>query len=113
MRIGELSRRSGIPVRMLRYYEEKGLLAPVRAPNGYREYAEADVDRAGLVRSLIRSGLPTKLIIPLLQQSAASDTELAALLAAEEARLDARITCMTLSRDTIRAHLRRLRITAA
>jgi DNA-binding transcriptional MerR regulator len=112
MRIGELSRRSGIPVRMLRYYEEKGLLAPVRAPNGYREYAESDVDRAGMVRSLIRSGLPTKLIIPLLQQGD-TDADLASLLAAEEARLDARITCMTLSRDTIRAHLRRLQATAA
>ena len=26
MRIGELSRRTGIPTRMLRYYEEQGLM---------------------------------------------------------------------------------------
>ncbi|MCX5095152.1 MerR family DNA-binding transcriptional regulator [Streptomyces sp. NBC_00365] len=34
MRIGELSRRTGVPTRILRYYEEQGLLGPERAPNG-------------------------------------------------------------------------------
>lgn len=28
MRIGEISARTGVSVRMLRYYEEQGLLAP-------------------------------------------------------------------------------------
>ena len=118
MRIGELSRRTGIPVRMLRYYEEKGLLAPERAPSGYRHYQETDVDRATLVSSLIRSGLPTTLIIPLLRdqqrpvdQRRAGDAddgdgELAALFAAELARLNSRIACLSLSRDAVRRHLR-------
>ena len=30
MKIGELSRRTGVSVRMLRYYEGEGLLAPQR-----------------------------------------------------------------------------------
>ncbi len=38
MKIGELSRRTGVPTRMLRYYEEQGLLRPERADNGYRSY---------------------------------------------------------------------------
>ena len=38
MRIGEVTARTGIPQRMLRYYEEQGLLASERADNGYREY---------------------------------------------------------------------------
>ena len=113
MRIGELAERSGVGVRMLRYYEEKGLLSPRRTPNGYREYDERDVTRAALVTSMIRSGLPTKLIVPLLRQQCAEpdgddpDEEVVALLAAEAERLDARIACMTLSRGTIQAYLDR------
>jgi DNA-binding transcriptional MerR regulator len=113
MRIGELSERTGVAVRMLRYYEQRGLLAPRRSTNGYREYGEADVERAGLVSSLIRSGLPTKLIIPLLRDEVVGSpgdlAELTRLLAAESERLEHRIACMTLSRTTIEGYLARLR----
>lgn len=113
MRIGELAARSGVAVRMLRYYEEKGLLSPQRAPNGYREYEERDVARAGLVTSMIRSGLPTKLIVPLLQRRDERDVDsdeedVVALLRAEAVRLDGRIACMTLSRRTIQEYLDRI-----
>ncbi|MEW1835674.1 MerR family DNA-binding transcriptional regulator [Microbacterium sp. NPDC079995] len=37
MKIGEVTARTGIPQRMLRYYEEQGLLTSARAGNGYRE----------------------------------------------------------------------------
>ena len=111
MRIGELSKRTGIPIRMLRYYEERGLLTPGRAANGYRQFTDADVDRATLVSSLIRSGLPTKLIIPLLARrpddpaAAGAGDDLAESFAAELARLDARIECMSMSRNAIRGYL--------
>ena len=113
MRIGELSARSGVPVRMLRYYEEKGLLSPGRGANGYREYDDRDVTRAGLVNSMIRSGLPTKLIVPLLQQRCGArdvdgpDEDVVTLLDAEAARLDSRIACMRLSRRAIQEYLDR------
>lgn len=110
MQIGELSRRSKVPVRMLRHYEHKGLLAPSRSSNGYRAYEEADVDRAVLVSSLVRSGLPTRLILPLLASNAHTtygrlDQDLRDLLVSERDRLDSRITCMTLSRDTVARYL--------
>nr|MDT0665311.1 MerR family DNA-binding transcriptional regulator [Micromonospora sp. DSM 115978] len=43
MRIAEVSRRTGVAARMLRYYEEQGLLSPGRHANGYRDYTESDV----------------------------------------------------------------------
>jgi DNA-binding transcriptional MerR regulator len=110
MRIGELANRTGVPVRMLRYYEERELLAPHRASNGYREYSDGDVDRVSLVSSLVRSGLPTKLIVPLIQHRAdAPDSPAAAQLISafeeEATRLDAKIACMTLSRNAVQQYL--------
>jgi DNA-binding transcriptional MerR regulator len=62
VRIGELSRRTGVNERLLRYYEEQGLLAPDRLPSGYRVYAESDVDLVGRIRSLLTAGLSTSVI---------------------------------------------------
>ncbi|MGW2477839.1 MerR family transcriptional regulator [Streptomyces sp. NPDC001665] len=115
MRIGELSKRTRIPIRMLRYYEERGLLRPERTPSGYRHYQEADVEQATLVSSLVRSGLPTRLILPLLQENQAGGDEtddgddLVALFDAEFARLDSQVKCLTFSRNAVQQHLRRLR----
>lgn len=52
MNIGEASRRSGLPPKTIRYYEEVGLVRPARAGNGYRDYRERDVH---LLRFLQRS----------------------------------------------------------
>jgi DNA-binding transcriptional MerR regulator len=59
MRIGELSRRTGVSARLLRYYEEQGLLRPGRRPSGYREYGDADVERVRRIRVLLAAGLST------------------------------------------------------
>lgn len=62
MRIGELSRRTGVSERLLRYYEQQGLLWPERAPSGYRHYRESDVDTVQRIRRLLRAGLSTETI---------------------------------------------------
>ncbi|WP_416967898.1 MerR family transcriptional regulator [Streptomyces sp. 4F14] len=62
MRIGELSRRTGVHERLLRYYEEQGLLCPARRPSGYREYTDDDVDTVRRIRSLLAAGLSTSTI---------------------------------------------------
>lgn len=57
MRIGTLSRRTGASVRMIRYYAARGLLEPRRDVNGYREFAETDVQIVESIRCLLDSGL--------------------------------------------------------
>ncbi|WP_315834467.1 MerR family transcriptional regulator [Bradyrhizobium prioriisuperbiae] len=57
MRIGQLSQRSGVSVRMLRYYESQGLLQPQRTAAGYRLYAASDVDRVARITLLNKAGL--------------------------------------------------------
>lgn len=44
MNIGQAAKRSGISAKMIRYYEEIGLLpAPKRSESGYRHYTDADI----------------------------------------------------------------------
>lgn len=62
MKIGELARRTGVSVRALRYYEEKGLLSPTRTPSGYRVFEESDVRTVAHTQTLLAAGLGTELI---------------------------------------------------
>ncbi|MFJ8466341.1 MerR family transcriptional regulator [Streptomyces swartbergensis] len=62
MFIGELSRRTGVSTRSLRYYEQQGLLRPQRRASGYREFDESDVATVRRVRILLAAGLNTDLI---------------------------------------------------
>ncbi len=56
--IGELSRRTGVNIETIRYYERIGLLPdPERLPSGYRDYNDDDVDRLGFIRTARRLGL--------------------------------------------------------
>ena len=66
MRIGELSRRTGVNTHQLRYYEAQGLLAADRGTNGYREYDEDAVLRVKQIRHLLGAGLSSEDIAYLL-----------------------------------------------
>ncbi|MFC4376773.1 MerR family transcriptional regulator [Nocardia halotolerans] len=66
MRIGELSHRTDVSIRLLRYYEEQGLLQPARQPSGYREYREDDVGTVRNIRTLLAAGLSTRTIAEML-----------------------------------------------
>ncbi|MYV98887.1 MerR family transcriptional regulator [Streptomyces sp. SID3343] len=66
MRMGEFSRRTGVSQRLLRYYEEQGLLEPSRSPNGYREFTEEDIVTVRGIRILLGAGLNTATIAELL-----------------------------------------------
>lgn len=57
MKIGELSRLTGVSVRSLRYYEEQGILSPMRLPNGYREYHDLAVEQVNTIKFYLNLGL--------------------------------------------------------
>jgi DNA-binding transcriptional MerR regulator len=66
MRIGELSRRTGVSPRSLRYYEEQGLLASTRTAGGHREYSPLAVERVERIQCLFAAGLCSSTIYELL-----------------------------------------------
>jgi DNA-binding transcriptional MerR regulator len=62
VKIGELAARTGVTPRLLRYYEEVGILHPFRSSNGYRTYGEPAVDRVLQIRELLEAGFTTEMI---------------------------------------------------
>ena len=51
MNIGEASAASGVSAKMIRYYEQAGLIPPAdRNHSGYRIYGDADVHRLRFIR---------------------------------------------------------------
>lgn len=56
MNIGEVAAASGLPAKTIRYYEQIGLVAPARRPNGYRDYGAADLHGLAFVARARRLG---------------------------------------------------------
>ena len=53
MRIGEVARRTGLPVKTIRYYCDEGLLQPrARSESGYRLFDEENLAELTIIRSL-------------------------------------------------------------
>lgn len=107
MRIGELSRRTGVNAHQLRYYEAQGLLEAHRGANGYREYGEDAILRVKQIRHLLGAGLSTEDIAYLLPCAVGEAPELLGcpeLLAAMRSRLqrlDEQLNRLAQSRATL------------
>ncbi|GAA3881946.1 MerR family transcriptional regulator [Saccharothrix violaceirubra] len=117
MLIGELAALTGTSRRLLRYYEEQGLLASTRAANGYREYDERFVDRVRQIRGLLDAGLPTRIIrqiLPCLDKPRIihfpdATPEMLATLEHELSRMTERIEFLTRNRNAIAEYLAAVR----
>lgn len=116
MNIGDVAQRTQVATRLIRYYEQQGLLTVPRSANGYRSYTETDVARVSRVAGLVQAGIPTRLVKVLIDAEDANALSeptcpiaVAEQLAVELEGLEARIACLTKSRDTIRTYLSRTR----
>ncbi|WP_179815963.1 MerR family transcriptional regulator [Allostreptomyces psammosilenae] len=111
MLIGELSRRTGVSPRLLRYYEQQGLLVARRGPNGYREYDDDSVVTVRQVRALLNAGLSTEVIRQVLPCARGEQpgfdwcADLRAIMDRELAAMDERIDDLQRTRGTLAGYL--------
>ncbi|WP_028593995.1 MerR family transcriptional regulator [Paenibacillus assamensis] len=74
MKIQDVSRMLGISTRSIRYYEERGLLAPIqKEDNGYRTFRVEDIERLRLISWLRELGLSIEEIRNCLDKALAGD----------------------------------------
>ena len=106
MRIGELSKRTGVSQRSLRYYEEQGLLTSSRSDAGQRHYSDAEVQRVSLIQQLFDAGMSSRVIATVLPcvetPSDPTVVELAfATMTRERDRIDVDIAHLIETRDAL------------
>jgi len=94
MKIGELSKQSGVSIDTIRYYEQRGLIpAAPRTVSGYRQYASSDVVRLRFIVQAKELGFTLEEIAQLmaLRSGGHSCAEVRAVAEAKAAEIDARI----------------------
>ncbi|PRX50516.1 DNA-binding transcriptional MerR regulator [Prauserella shujinwangii] len=102
--IGELSRRTGLPVKTIRFYSDEGLLPPTdRTHAGYRLYDAHALARLELVRTLRELGVGLADIERVLAEA----TTVAELAERHVTVLDEQIRVLRLRRSVLRAVAKR------
>ena len=106
MQIGQLAKRTHVPIDTIRYYESHGILpAPARRNSGYRSYGDADVARLHFVRRAKALGFTLEEIRELLALSSHREHDMGSLKAAAEQKLagvEAKLAELARIRDGLR-----------
>ncbi|MFD0352357.1 MerR family transcriptional regulator [Streptomyces sp. NPDC127110] len=98
--IGELARRTGLTVKAIRFYSDKGIVPPTgRSPAGYRLYGPDALARLGLVRTLRELGLDLATVRRVLDREAS----LPEVAGAHADALDVQIRSLRVRQAVLRA----------
>lgn len=102
--IGQLARRTGLPVRTIRFWSDSDVIAPAgRSSGGYRLYDTEAVARLDLIRTLRELGLDLDTVRRVLRRQAG----IADVARAHADALDAEIGILRLRRAVLRSVARR------
>ena len=106
MNIGQASKASGVSTKMIRYYDEIGLVRPAsRTDSNYREFDEREVNELRFIRRARSLGFSMPEITQLLslwRDRVRPSREVKAIADRHLADLDARIAEMQAMADTLR-----------
>ncbi|MFC0862846.1 MerR family transcriptional regulator [Sphaerimonospora cavernae] len=98
--IGQIARRTGVPVRTIRFWSDIGVIPPSdRTAGGYRLYDSESVARLDLVRTLRELGID----LPTVQRVLARQATVAEVARAHVAALDAEISILRARRAVLRS----------
>lgn len=102
--IGELAKLSGVSVRRIRFYSDRGLLPPTgRTAKGYRVYGDADVARLDLIRALRAAGVGLDLVRSVVSRHRSLTDVLSVRLETLEAEIASQRRIAAVLRATLRA----------
>ena len=104
MNIGEVATRSGLPAKTIRYYEDIGLVKPLRSANGYRSFRDRDVHMLaflGRARALGFSIGDCRNLLKLYEDDHRTSAEVKQIAEGHLAEIDQKITELTEMRATL------------
>lgn len=107
MNIGDVAERSGLPAKTIRYYEDIGLVKPLRSANGYRSFRDRDVHKLaflGRARALGFSIEDCRNLLTLYEDDDRTSAEVKQIAEEHLGRIDQKVAELTQMRATL-AHL--------
>ncbi len=106
MKIGQLAQLTGVSVDTLRFYEDKGLLAPQsRSESGYRQYAASAADQVRFIKTAQSLGFSLQEILAIVPDLRAGQLPLHTLRERMRNKLEAitqQIAALSTQRDELR-----------
>ncbi|UWQ49000.1 Cu(I)-responsive transcriptional regulator [Leisingera caerulea] len=104
MNIGDVSSRSGLPAKTIRYYEDIGLIKPHRSANGYRCFAETDLHKLaflGRARALGFTIEDCRTLMALYEDESRASADVKQLALEHLAKIEEKIADLQAMRDTL------------
>lgn len=104
MNIGDVAARTGLPPKTIRYYEEIGLINPLRGDNGYRQFRESDAHKLaflGRARALGFSIEDCRDLLALWEDRTRASADVRAIARDHLTRIEAKIADLAAMRDTL------------
>lgn len=104
MNIGEVAERSGVPAKTIRYYEDIGLVRPLRSANGYRAFREQDLHKlafVGRARALGFSIEDCRTLVALYEDDSRASAQVKSVAEDHLHQIDAKIAQLQSMRDTL------------
>jgi MerR family transcriptional regulator, copper efflux regulator len=107
MNIGDVARRSGLPAKTIRYYEDIGLVRPLRSENGYRSFRDSDLHKLaflGRARALGFTIEECRNLMALYEDDSRASSDVKRIASGHLASIDEKIGQLQSMRATL-AHL--------
>ena len=104
MNIKEVAARAGLPAKTIRYYEDIGLITPLRQANGYRAFRDSDLHKLafiGRARSLGFTIEDCRALLALYEDRARASADVKALAAAHLTRIEAKLAELQAMKRTL------------
>ena len=104
MKIADVAEASGLSAKTIRYYEDIGLVRPMRGENGYRAFVETDVHKLTFLaraRSLGFSIKECRTLLSLYEDRGRASSDVKALAEAHLRRIDHKIAELEGLRGTL------------
>ncbi|WP_170427336.1 Cu(I)-responsive transcriptional regulator [Ruegeria arenilitoris] len=107
MNIGDVANQTGLPAKTIRYYEDIGLVKPLRDDNGYRRFRSQDVHKLnflGRARALGFTIEDCRTLMALYEDETRASADVKKVARAHMAQIEAKIADLNAMRDTL-SHL--------
>ena len=104
MNIGDVAQKAGLPPKTIRYYEDIGLITPMRDTNGYRVFRESDLHKLaflGRARTLGFTIEDCRTLLALYEDDTRASADVKDLAQAHLAKIEDKITQLESMRDTL------------